>query len=135
MSEYWLAAALGAGSGGLLLALFARADAKLLAQQGFIALAAMLWIYVGVRLGVGTVSQIAWEALFALAVGAIVQILMLRWPPVVGIAILFHGAYDVLIGPHTGVAEWYPPLCGAFDLVVGAGITVLLLRKRAAASN
>jgi len=80
----------------------------------------MLWIYAGVRLGVGTTSQAAWEALFALVAGGIVQAAMLRWPPAVGITILGHGVYEVLIGPHTGVAQWYPPLCGAFDLVVGA---------------
>ena len=98
-------------------------------MQGFIAFAVMLGIYVGVRLATGTVSAILWETAFALVAAGIVQFLTLKWPPSVGIAILLHGGYDAFIGPHTGVAPWYPPLCAGFDLVVGVGLIVLLLYK------
>ncbi|MBV7266586.1 hypothetical protein [Erythrobacter ani] len=132
MSGYWLAAAIGAGSGLLLLAFLVRLDAKTIANQGLIALVAMLAIYVGARLVSGSLEEILWETALALAAASVTQAIMLRWPPIVGVAILLHGTYDALVGPHTGVAEWYPPLCAGFDFVVGAGLLVILLRRERA---
>lgn len=100
-----------------------------MAQQGLIALAVMLWIYVGAQLAVGTLEQIAKEALFALVACGIAQFAMVKWPPSIGIAIILHGVYDAIIGPHTGVASWYPPLCAGFDWVVGLGLIILLRRE------
>ena len=88
----------------------------------------MLWIYVGAQLVSGTLDHIIAESVFALVAGGAVQALTLKWPPCVGVAILFHGVYDAIMGPHTGVADWYPPLCAGFDLVVGVGLTAFLLR-------
>ncbi|XUU60426.1 hypothetical protein ACRAQ6_12810 [Erythrobacter sp. HA6-11] len=98
-------------------------------MQGFIIFAVMLWIYVGARLAAGSTQAIAFEALFALVAAGIAQLALVKWPPGVGIAILLHGAYDAIIGPHTGVAEWYPPMCAGFDLVFGAGLLAVLYRK------
>lgn len=130
MTEHWLAIAIGAGSGAALLALFARLPERQLAMQGFIVFAVMLWIYFGARLVSATDEQILYEGMFALVAGAIAQGSMLKWPPAIGIAIFLHGIYDAVIGPHTGVADWYPPLCAGFDLVVGTGLFLVLLKKR-----
>ncbi len=130
--DYWLAFAIGAGSGGLLLALFARLPAKALAQQGFLALNAMLAIYVGAQLVSGTLNEIIFETVFAVVAAGLTQVTMLRWLPAIGIAIALHGVYDAALGPHTGVAEWYPPLCAGFDFVVGVGLIALLIRKQRA---
>lgn len=113
-----------------MLALFSRLPLKEMANQGFIAFAVMVWIYVGVRLGVGSIEEILLESLFALTACGLVQLAMLKWRPVIGLAILLHGAYDAAIGPHTGVAQWYPPLCAGFDLVVGAGLFLILRREQ-----
>ena len=129
MSEFWLAAALGAGSGGLLLALFARLPAKGLADTGFLALNAMLAIYIGARLVSGTFSDVLIETVVASIAIVVARLAMARWLPAIGVAIFLHGIYDAVFGPHTGVADWYPPLCAGFDLVVGAGLIVVLHRK------
>jgi hypothetical protein len=134
LSEYWLAAAIGAGSGVALLALFVRLPHKVVAQQAFIVFAVMVWIYVGVRLANGALAEIAGEALFALVACGIAQLTMIRWPPSIGIAILLHGLYDAVVGPHTGVADWYPPLCAGFDAVAGLGLLVVLSRRSRAPS-
>lgn len=98
------------------------------APQGALIFNVMLWIYVGAQLASGTLEHIIAESVFALIAGGVAQGLTMKWPPAIGLAILCHGAYDAILGPHTGVAEWYPPLYAGFDLVVGAGLTALLLR-------
>lgn len=120
---------MGAGSGGLLLVLFARLPARELATQGLIALNAMLAVYVGARLVSGTLTDVLYETAVAIVFAGAAQFAMRRWLPAIGAAILLHGAYDAIIGPHTGVADWYPPLCAGFDFVVGAGLVVLLVRR------
>lgn len=104
-------------------------------MQGFIVFVVMLWIYVGARLASSTDQHILYEAVFALVAGAIAQGSMLKWPPAIGIAVLLHGIYDAVVGPHTGVAEWYPPLCAGFDMVFGVGLFVLLMRKLSQAAS
>ena len=132
MSEFWLAAAIGAGSGLALLALFARLSAQVLATQGLLALAAMLAIYVGARLVSGTLIEVVYEGLFALVIVGAAQIAMRFWLPSIGVAILLHGSYDAFVGPHTGVPDWYPPFCAGFDLVVGLGLLIILWRRKEA---
>ena len=129
MTEFWLAAAIGAGSGAALLALFARLSAKQLADSGYLALLAMLSIYIGARLVSGGIPEVALETAGASIAIVIARLAMMRWLPAIGIASLLHGTYDALVGPHTGVADWYPPLCAGFDFVVGAGLLVVLTRK------
>ncbi|MEL7318137.1 MAG: hypothetical protein AAFN04_05800 [Pseudomonadota bacterium] len=130
MSEYWIAAAIGAGTGALVLALFAFAPQTMRAHQGVMIFNVMLWIYVGAQLATGTLDHIVAESVFALIAGLVVQALTMKWPPSVGIAIFLHGGYDALLGPHTGVAEWYPPLCAGFDMLVGVGLTAMLVRDQ-----
>ena len=125
--------AIGAGSGALLLALFARADDRALADSGYLALGLMLAVYVGARLVSGSLSEIIGEMAFGTAFLVVARLIMTRWRPGIGLMILFHGGYDAILGPSTGVAEWYPPLCAAFDLVVGAGLLIILHRRAIAA--
>jgi hypothetical protein len=134
VSEYWLALAIGAGSGGLLLALFARGSDETLADAGYLALVAMLAVYIGARLVTGTFTEAVAEMAIASLVAVIARLAMERWLPAIGLFILAHGTYDAVFGPHTGVAEWYPPLCAGFDWVVGAGLLVILWRRSAQAS-
>ena len=133
MSEFWLATAIGAGSGAALLALFARLPERQLADLGYLALISMLAIYIGARLVTGDITDVVLETVGATSAAILVRVLMTRWLPAIGAAILLHGCYDALVGPHTGVVNWYPPLCAGFDLIVGAGLLVILSRKRKAA--
>lgn len=112
-----------------MLALFARWPAKALGDMGFLALNAMLAIYIGARLVSGSLADVVVETAVATIVVLVTRLAMTRWLPAIGIAIVLHGSYDALLGPHTGVAEWYPPLCAGFDLVVGAGLVWILARK------
>ena len=130
MSETWIAIAIGAGSGGLLLALFAWAlSAKALAQQGYIVLNVMLAIYIGAQLVTGTITDVIYETLFAAVLVIATQLAMRKWLPSIGVAIFLHGLYDAIFGPHTGIADWYPPLCAGFDFVVGIGLIAVLIAK------
>ena len=127
--EYWLAMAIGASIAAVMLALFARFPAKTLALQGYFALCVMLSIYLGAKLVTGTLTEILIETAIACAAAGIAWVAMQRWLPSIGAAIILHGCYDALIGPHTGVAEWYPPLCAGFDWVAGTALIVILMRK------
>ncbi len=132
MNEYWLAAAIGAGIGILMLALFARLKAKDLADTAFVALNVMLAVYIGARLVSGTMLEVLIETAIATAAVVAARLAMIRWLPAIGIAIFLHGTYDAVVGPQTGVASWYPPLCAAFDFLVGASLLVILMRRQAA---
>lgn len=129
MSEYWLAAAIGAGIGVLMLALFARLPAPKLADTGFLGLNVMLAVYIGARLVSGEFTDVLIETAIATVWVVLARLAMMRWLPAIGVAIFFHGLYDAFVGPHTGVAEWYPPLCAGFDLLVGVALVWILLRK------
>ena len=123
-------AAIGAGSGLALLALFARMGNRALAEGGYIAFVAMLAVYIGAELVTGTFDSIITEMVAASSVAVFARLAMLHWPPAIGVFVLLHGLYDALLGPSTGVAEWYPPLCAGFDVMVGAGLVgVLHLRN------
>jgi len=69
-----------------------------------------------------------------MAIGTVVAVLarvvMLRWPPAIGIFVFCHGLYDAFFGASTGVADWYPPLCAGFDVVVGVGLVAILHLRR-----
>ena len=112
-----------------MLALFARGSARTVADAGFLALNAMLSIYIGARLVTGTMTEVLVETAIATAVVVATRLAMMRWLPAIGIAIFLHGIYDAVFGPHTGVADWYPPLCAGFDMIVGAGLLVILHRR------
>lgn len=112
-----------------MLALFARASSRTLADTGFLALNAMLAIYIGARLVTGTMTEVLIETAIATSVVVATRLAMMRWLPAIGVAIFLHGIYDALFGPHTGVASWYPPLCAGFDMVVGVGLLIILHRR------
>jgi len=112
-----------------MLALFARASAQTLADTGYLALLAMLSIYLGAELVTGDLLSFIIETTVATAVLVATRLAMMRWLPAIGIAIFFHGIYDALFGPSTGVASWYPPLCAGFDMVVGVGLLITLHRR------
>ncbi|MEM8725279.1 MAG: hypothetical protein AAGE86_07140 [Pseudomonadota bacterium] len=129
MSEYWLAAAIGAGIGVLMLALFARLPAAKLADSGFAALIAMVSVYMGAQLVSGEFNDILIETGIAIVWVIVARLAMMRWLPSIGVAVFCHGLYDAFVGPHMGVADWYPPLCAGFDFLVGVGLVAVLLRK------
>ncbi len=135
MSEYWLAAAIGAGIGVLMLALFARLQAARLAETGFLGLNVMLAVYIGARLVSGEFADIMIETGIATVWVIVARLAMMRWLPAIGVAIIFHGLYDAFVGPHTGVADWYPPLCAGFDLLVGLSLISILQRKQRVAAT
>jgi len=66
LNEYWLAVAIGAGIGVLMLALFARLPAAKLADTGFLALNIMLAVYIGARLVSGSLGEVLIETAIAL---------------------------------------------------------------------
>jgi len=113
-----------------MLALFARGSAKFLANNGYLALIAMLSIYIGARLVSGTFTEVIYETVFASVVAIGARLWMDRWLPAIGIVIFGHGCYDAFLGAHTGVADWYPPLCAGFDFVVGLGLLIILIRRK-----
>lgn len=121
--------AIGAGLATAMLALFARAPAKLLAEQGYLVFAIMLSIYIGARLVSGDTPEFLIETAGATLALGLARLAMMRWLPAIGIAIFLHGTYDAFFGAHTGVADWYPPLCAGFDFVAGAGLVLVLQRK------
>ena len=125
----WVEAAIGAVSGAVLLGIFARASAEDLAQYGYLALTAMLAVYLGAQLVMGPFEAIITEMVVASAVIILARVMMNFWLPSIGPIIFLHGLYDALAGPSTGVAAWYPPLCAGFDFVVGIGLLVILVRK------
>ncbi len=90
----------------------------------------MLSVYVGARLVTGSFSETILEIAIASIATVLTRVAMQRWLPAIGIAIFLHGIYDALAGPHTGVADWYPPLCAGFDLVVGTRLMVILMRSK-----
>ena len=126
-------AAIGAGSGLALLALFARMGNRALADGGYIALIAMLAIYLGAELVTGSLTSIITEMAVTSAVIVLARVAMMRWPPAIGVFVFLHGLYDAFFGASTGVAAWYPPLCAGFDVVVGVGLVVVLQRRRSTA--
>ena len=123
------AAAIGMAIGIIFLIVYRRFGAATLALNGFLALAIMLAIYVGARLVSGTLQDILIETLLASVWLGLGQLAIHKWRPGIGLLILAHGGYDFLFGEASGVADWYPPLCVGFDVVVGIGLFVLLSRK------
>lgn len=113
-----------------MLALFARQSDQQFADAGFVALAAMLSVYIGARLVTGDLWAIVVEATIASIVTVAARLAMARWLPAIGLFIFAHGVYDALAGPHTGVAGWYPPLCAGFDMIAGIGLLIILERRR-----
>ena len=103
---------------------------RALADGGYIALIAMLAIYLGAELVTGSLTSIITEMAVTSAVIVLARIAMMQWPPAIGVFVFLHGLYDASFGASTGVADWYPPLCAGFDVVVGIGLVAILHRRR-----
>ncbi len=125
------AAATGAAIGIAFLLVYRRFGTATLALNGFLVLAIMLAIYLGARLVTGTMQDVLIETVTATIWLGLGQFALHKWRPGIGLLILAHGGYDYLFGAATGVAEWYPPLCVGFDVIVGTGLFVLLIRMKA----
>lgn len=121
---------LGVGivAGVIFLAAYWRVSREALAQAGFLALLAMLSIYIGAHLVSSDILRIVMESGFALLVMGIALYVRDRWPLIIGFMILGHGAYDFSMGHSSGVAHWYPLLCVGFDVTVGLGLIYKFLK-------
>lgn len=120
--------AIGAVIGIIFLVVYWRFKTDTIAQAGVLALGIMLGIYVGANLVTSDLSRVLVETLVGSIALGIAMLFQRKWPMGIGVLILCHGGYDFLLGHSTGVAEWYPPLCVGFDIVVGAGLIYRLSR-------
>lgn len=123
-----IAAAIGVATGIAFLLIYGRFAAATFAQNGLLVLAIMLAIYLGAYLTSADLNRIVAETAIAAVWLGLGQLALVKWRPGIGFLILAHGGYDFLFGSATGVAQWYPPLCVGFDLVVGLGMIALLIR-------
>lgn len=110
-------------AGGLCGALFMRAvwnleDAEI-ANQAYIALVAMLMIYVGAHLVSSDLSRIAIEVILSQIVAGIALICRRRAKRGLAALIILHAVYDFAFGHGSGIAAWYPPICVGFDVTIG----------------
>jgi hypothetical protein len=86
--------------------------------------------------GDGLVGELVVFALFAAA--AILGFRISLWFAAAGLAL--HGLFDFtrhwFLAGH-GVPLWWPDFCGAFDILAGAGLAMILLleKHRSASSN
>jgi len=99
-------------------------------MNGYLALAIMLSIYLGAYLVTGTTQKIIHETILATIALGFATVFRSKWPLGIGIMILAHGAYDHFLGTHSGVADWYPPMCAGFDVIVGLGTIILMLKQK-----
>ena len=116
----------GAALSALIVLTLRAAPRRAVAQTGYLAFVIMLSIYFGAHLVSSADPRIAAEAVFVAAAIAFARIGMKRDPRLIGALTLAHPLYDLLFGPQTGVADWYPGLCLGFDVVLGFGLVWLL---------
>jgi len=98
-------------------------------MNGYLALAMMISIYLGAWLVSGDFQKIVFESILATVALGIATVFRVKWPLGVALMVLAHGAYDHFLGAASGVAEWYPPVCAGFDVIVGSGLLFLMLRN------
>jgi hypothetical protein len=85
--------------------------------------AAIAFIYVGFALADGRPGVAAIESgvallFFWIAAGAVAV-----WPPLAGLGLVLHGAWDLLHHPRavtTRLPAWYPSMCAVYDWVLAA---------------
>lgn len=121
---------IGAVFGVFCLIPFMQSPVRTLAQNGYVALAMMLMIYVGAHLAASDFTRIMQEMVFSSLVLWIAYYLRGAWPLGVAALITLHGAYDFVAGAESGVAPWYPSVCVGFDFIVGPGLAFLILQQR-----
>lgn len=120
---------IGAGFGLLFVVPYLKAPTKSLALMGYVSLAMMLMIYLGAHLVSSDFTRLSYETAFAVIVLGFAGWFRKSWPLGVALLVLAHGAYDHFYGHASGVADWYPAVCVGFDVVVGLGLAVLILRN------
>ena len=98
-------------------------------MNGYLALAIMVSIYLGAYLTTSNIHLILKEFFIGLIFLGLATVFRKVWPLGIGLLVLTHGAYDHFLGPASGVAEWYPPVCAGFDVIVGSGLLFLMLRN------
>ena len=108
---------------------FLKSSSRTLTMNGYLALAMMISIYLGAWLVTGPFEKLAIETLIGVAALGLATVFRSKWPLGVAIMVLLHGAYDHFLGAPSGVADWYPPVCAGFDVIVGSGLIFLMLRK------
>lgn len=121
--------AMGVVLGALCLLPFLKSPTKALTSNGYMALAMMLMVYLGAYLVSGSTERVIYETLFAIAALALATIFKKTWPLGIALLVFLHGSYDHFYGAQSGVAEWYPPACAGFDMVVGLGLGYLILKN------
>ena len=82
-------------------------------------------------------SALLWECLVAAAffVLAVIGFKKSLW--VIAVALAGHGLFDFLLHrliQNPGVPLWWPGFCGAFDVLAGAFLATLLVRRPGSAS-
>ena len=121
----------GAAIGLLCLLPFIKSPTRVLAMNGYVALAMMISVYLGAWLVTGGLEKFALESAIAIGALGLASVLRSKWPLGIGGMVMMHGAYDHFFGAASGVAGWYPPVCAGFDVVVGFGLILLMLKRGA----
>ncbi|MGB3471496.1 MAG: hypothetical protein WBA51_11795 [Erythrobacter sp.] len=122
--------AAGAIFGLAVLLPFRKATEQTLTENGYVSLVSMLMIYLGAHLVNGELSRVTAEVIFSMITVGFAMVCRFKWPVAVGILILLHAFYDFTFGYESGIANWYPPMCVGFDVIVGSGLIVLILQKQ-----
>ena len=99
-------------------------------MNGYLALAIMVSIYLGAYLTTDNLHLMIKEFFIGLGFLGLATVFRKAWPLGIGFLVLTHGAYDHFFGHHSGVADWYPPVCAGFDVIVGSGLILLMLRNQ-----
>lgn len=115
--------AIGAVTGLLFLAIYWRMKPATIAQVSVLTFGIMLGIYVGAHLVTSELPRVLIEIAGGSVALLLAMVFQRKWRMGIGLLILGHGGYDVLMGHSTGVADWYPGLCVGFDVIVGLGLT------------
>ncbi len=98
-------------------------------KNAHITIVIMVAIYLGAHLSNSAVGRQILELGVVMSFIILSRILQIRWPAGVGVLIMMHGVYDLILGPSSGIVSWYPAFCGGFDIVAGVALTVLVTRK------
>ncbi|MEM6901152.1 MAG: hypothetical protein AAF583_15460 [Pseudomonadota bacterium] len=117
--------AIGAAFGLVFLLVYGRLSRARLADAAYTVFAIMLAIYVGAHLVTSGFDRVVYEAVGAsLAIG-VAMFFREKWHLGLGLLILSHGAYDFFFGHHSGIVDWYPPVCVGFNVLVGLTLTAI----------
>ena len=83
-------------------------------------------------------QAIVWESLVAAAFAALAVAGFKKTPWLIAAAIAGHGLFDAvhhLFIHNPGLPIWWPGFCMSFDVLAGAFLALLLLRRRSTAAS